>query len=39
VAIEGEHLPLEVSYDTELLSGQDAGEDNKHADELPWDGF
>jgi hypothetical protein len=39
VAIEGEHLPTEVSYDAELHSGQDPGEDNEHADELPEDGF
>jgi hypothetical protein len=34
VAIEGEHLPTEVGYDTELQSGQDSGEDDKHADKL-----
>jgi hypothetical protein len=39
VAIEGEHLPTEVGYDTELQSGQDPGEDNEHADELHLDGF
>jgi hypothetical protein len=35
VAIEGEHLPTEVSYDAELQSGQGPGEDDKYADELP----
>jgi hypothetical protein len=35
VAIEDEHLPTEVSNDDKLLSGQDPGEDNKHADLLP----
>ena len=35
VAIEGEHLLTEVGYDTKLQSGQDPGEDDKHADELP----
>jgi hypothetical protein len=35
VAIEGEHLPTEVGYDTELQSYQDPGEE----DELPRDGF
>jgi hypothetical protein len=28
------HFPTEVGYDTELQSGQDPSEDNKHADEL-----
>jgi hypothetical protein len=37
VAIEGEHLPTEVSYDAELQSVQDHGEDGDYADELPWD--
>ena len=35
VAIKGEHLLSEVSYDAELQSGQDPGEDDGHADELP----
>ena len=35
VAIEGENLPTEVGYDAILQSGQDPGEDNEHADELP----
>jgi hypothetical protein len=35
VTIEGVNLPNEVSYDTKLQSGQDPGEDDKHADELP----
>jgi hypothetical protein len=35
VAIEGEHLPTEVGYNAELLSGQDPGEDDEHADEHP----
>ena len=35
VAIEVEHLPTEVDYDTELQSGHDPGEDDEHADELP----
>jgi hypothetical protein len=35
VAIEGEHLPTEVGYDTELQSGQHPGEDDEQADELP----
>ena len=39
VAIEGEHFPTEVGYDAELQSGQDPGEDDKDAEELPWDGF
>ncbi len=38
-AIECEHLPTQVGYDDELLSGRDPDEDDKHADELPWDGF
>ncbi len=38
-AIECEHLPTQVSYDDELLSGRDPDEDDEHADELPWDGF
>ena len=37
VPIEGEHLPIEVSYNAELQSGKDPGEDNEHADELPLD--
>lgn len=36
-AIEGEHLPAQVSYDDDLQSGRDPGEDD--ADELPWDGY
>jgi hypothetical protein len=39
VVIEGEHLPTEVGYDAELQSGQDPGEDDEDADELPRDGF
>ena len=39
VAIKGEHLSTEVGHDAELQSGQDPGEDDEHADELPWDGF
>ena len=35
VAIEGEHLPTEVGFDTELQSGQHLGEDDEQADELP----
>ena len=35
VAIEGEHLPTGVSYESELQSGQDLGEDDVRADELP----
>jgi hypothetical protein len=35
VAIEGEHLPTKVGYDAELQSGQDPGEDDEQADELP----
>jgi hypothetical protein len=35
VAIEGEYLPTEVSYDAKLQSGLDPGEDDGHADELP----
>jgi hypothetical protein len=34
VAIEGEHLSIEVGYDAELESGQDPGVD-EHAAELP----
>ena len=34
VAIEAEHLPTEVGYDSKLQSGQDPGEDDEHADEL-----
>jgi hypothetical protein len=30
-------LPTEVGYDTKLKSGQDPGEYDKRADELPWD--
>ncbi len=37
--MEGEHLPTEVGYDNKLPSGQDAGEDDKDADEFPWDDF
>ncbi len=33
------NLPTQVGYDDELLSGRDPDEDDKHADELPWDGF
>jgi hypothetical protein len=33
--MEGEHFPTEVGYDAELQSGQDPGEDNEHADEIP----
>ena len=33
VAIEGERLPTEVSYDAKLQSGLDPGEDNEQADE------
>jgi hypothetical protein len=32
-------LPTEVGYNVKLQSGQDPGEDNEHADELPWDCF
>ena len=32
-------LPTQVSYDDELPSGRDPDEDDKHVDELPWDGF
>jgi hypothetical protein len=39
LAIEGEHLPTEVGYDSKLQSVQDPGEDDEHTDELPWDGF
>jgi hypothetical protein len=39
VAVEGEHLPTEVCYDAKQQSDKDPGEDNEHADELPWDGF
>jgi hypothetical protein len=35
VAIEGEPLRTEVSYDAELQSGQGPGKDDEHADELP----
>jgi hypothetical protein len=35
MAIKGEHLPTEVGYDTKLKSGQDPGEYDKRADELP----
>ena len=38
-AIKGEHIKTEVGYDAELQSGQGPGEDDTHADELPWDGF
>ncbi len=37
--IECEHFPTQVGYDDELQSGRDPNEDDKHADELPWDGF
>jgi hypothetical protein len=39
VAIEGEHLLTEVSYDAKQQSVQDPGEDEEHADELPRDGL
>ncbi len=29
----------QVGYDDKLQLGQNPGEDNEHADELPWDGF
>jgi hypothetical protein len=32
---ESEHLPTEVGNDAELQSGQDLGEDDEDADELP----
>jgi hypothetical protein len=35
VAMEGELLLTEVGYDAELQSGQDPGEDDEHASELP----
>jgi hypothetical protein len=35
VAIKGQHLPTEVCYNAELQSGEDPGEDDEHADELP----
>jgi hypothetical protein len=35
LAIEGEHLPTEVGYDAKLQSGQDPGEDDELANELP----
>jgi hypothetical protein len=35
VAIEGELFPTEVGYDAELQSGQEPGEDDEHADNLP----
>ena len=35
VAIKGENLLTEVSYDAKLQSGQDPGEDDEHTDELP----
>jgi hypothetical protein len=34
-AIEGEHLPTEVGYDTELQSSQNPGENGKQTDEIP----
>jgi hypothetical protein len=34
-AIKIKHLPTEVGYNVKLQSGQDPGEDNEHADELP----
>lgn len=36
-AIQGEHLPAEVSYHDELQSGKGPGEDDKDADELSRD--
>ena len=39
VVNNGECLPTEVGYDTELQSVQDPGVDDKHADELPWNFF
>lgn len=38
-AVECEHLPNKVGNDDELQSGLDPDEDDKHADELPWDVF
>ncbi len=38
-AIECEHWPTQVGYDDELQSGRDPDEDDKHTDDLPWDGF
>jgi hypothetical protein len=35
VAIESKHLLTEVSYEAELQSGQDPGNDDERADELP----
>jgi hypothetical protein len=35
LAIESEHLPTNVGYDAKLQSGQDPGENDEHADELP----
>jgi hypothetical protein len=35
VAIEGEQLHTEVGYNAKLQSGQDPGQDEEHADELP----
>ncbi len=32
-------FPLQVSYDDELQSGRAHDEDDKHTDELSWDGF
>ena len=39
VAIEGEHFPTEVGYDAKLQLGQEHGEYEEHAGELPRDGF
>ena len=39
VAIKGQHLPTEVCYNAKLQSGEDPGEDDEHADELPWRGL
>jgi hypothetical protein len=39
VAIEGEHLPADVSNDAKLQSRQNPGKVYEQADELPWDGF
>ena len=32
-------VAIEVGYDAEQQSGQDPGEEDKHAEELPWDDF
>ena len=34
-----EYLHTEDGYEAELRSGQNPGEDDEQADELPWDGF